>query len=131
LNSEHASAVVGAPERAGTTELPLYPRKSLDVEEKGSFAEDGEEPTEEELFRLRHVGDKIPMSAWLVAVVELAERFTYYGITGPFQNYIQNERGGLRPGALDMGQSSATALQYFFQFCKLIFYQIGLYWFGG
>ncbi|KAH8153795.1 uncharacterized protein LAJ45_01562 [Morchella importuna] len=114
--TEHASAVVGAPERAGTTELPLYPRKSLDVEEKGSFAEDGEEPTEEELFRLRHIGDKIPMSAWLVAVVELAERFTYYGITGPFQNYIQNERGGLRPGALDMGQSSATALQYFFQF---------------
>jgi hypothetical protein len=35
-----------------------------------------EEPTEEELATLRRVGDKIPYTAWLVAVVELAERFT-------------------------------------------------------
>jgi hypothetical protein len=35
-----------------------------------------EEPTEEELATLRRVGDRIPYTAWLVAVVELAERFT-------------------------------------------------------
>lgn len=71
------------------------------------------------MIELRHVGDKIPISAWLVAVVELAERFTYYGLTGPFQNYMQNRRDDpLHPGALGLGQSSATALQYFFQFCK-------------
>jgi hypothetical protein len=37
---------------------------------------DEQEPTEEELATLRRVGDKIPYTAWLVAVVELAERFT-------------------------------------------------------
>ena len=68
---------------------------------------------------LRHIGDKIPYSAWLVAVVELAERFTYYGLTGPFQNYMQNKRDDPRlPGALGLGQSAATGLQYFFQFCE-------------
>lgn len=88
---------------------------------KESATEDGGEPTELENSTLRHVGDKVPYSAYLVAVVELAERFTYYGLTGPFQNYMQNPRGvvsdGARlPGALGLGQSSATALSYFFQF---------------
>jgi len=82
-----------------------------------SFSEDGAEPTPEEDLQLRHIGDRIPIGAWLVAVVELAERFTYYGLSGPFQNYMQNERGDpLRPGALGLGQKQATALSYFFQF---------------
>lgn len=34
------------------------------------------ESTEEEINTLRHIGDKIPYAAWLVAIVELAERFT-------------------------------------------------------
>lgn len=76
----------------------------------------GYSPTLEELATLRKVPDKLPMSAWSVALVELCERFTYYGITGPFQNYMQNPRGGLRPGALDLGQQGASALSYFFQF---------------
>lgn len=88
---------------------------------KDSATEDGGEPTEVENSILRHIGDKIPYSAYLVAVVELAERFTYYGLTGPFQNYMQNPRGIVRegarlPGALGLGQSRATALSYFFQF---------------
>ncbi|RPA72044.1 PTR2-domain-containing protein [Ascobolus immersus RN42] len=81
-----------------------------------SLTEDGGLPTQSEIDTLRHIGDKIPYAAWLVAIVELAERFTYYGLTGPFQNYMQNERHGKNPGALGLGQSTATALQYFFQF---------------
>lgn len=73
-------------------------------------------PTEEELATLRKVSDRLPLSTWSVALVELGERFTYYGITGPFQNYMQNKRGGLRPGAIGLGQQSASALSYFFQF---------------
>ncbi|PWW72590.1 PTR2-domain-containing protein [Tuber magnatum] len=81
------------------------------------WGEEGEEPREEELATLCHIGDKIPYSAWLVAVVELAERFTFYGLTGPFQNYMQNRRDDPRlPGALGLGQSAATGLQYFFLF---------------
>lgn len=73
-------------------------------------------PTEEELSTLRKVSDRLPLSTWSVALVELGERFTYYGVTGPFQNYMQNPRGGLRPGAIGLGQQSASALSYFFQF---------------
>ncbi|TKA44241.1 hypothetical protein B0A49_13042, partial [Cryomyces minteri] len=63
---------------------------------------DGEEPTEEEKHTLRKVSDKLPWSAFLVAIVELCERFAYYGLSGPFQNYISNsynDPNGL-PGAI-------------------------------
>ncbi|KLJ06067.1 POT family proton-dependent oligopeptide transporter [Blastomyces silverae] len=66
---------------------------------------------------LRKVPDKLPWSAFLVAVVELCERFAYYGLSGPFQNYIQNPyKGPGVPGALGLGQSGATGLASFFQF---------------
>jgi len=115
-NLEHTTAVVA--ERAGTAELPSYKNEGTAfADEKSTSTQDGEEPTDEEFNSLRHIGDRIPFSAWLVAVVELAERFTYYGVTGPFQNYMQNERDDPRlPGALGLGQSAATSLQYFFQF---------------
>lgn len=80
---------------------------------------DGREPTLEEQNTLRRVADTIPASAWLVVVVEFCERFTYYGLSGPFQNYIQYpytaERGADHPGAIGKGQQTATALNYFFQ----------------
>ena len=66
-----------------------------------SFSNGQEEPTEEELRTLVRVADKLPWSAWLVAVIELCERFAYYGLSGPFQNYIQNPyHGGKLPGAI-------------------------------
>lgn len=48
------------------------------------------EPTEEDYKTLREVADHIPKAAYLVILIEFCERFTYYGLTGPFQNYIQN-----------------------------------------
>ena len=51
---------------------------------------DGDELTEEEKQTLRKVSDKLPWSTFLVAVVELCERFAYYGLSGPFQNYMSN-----------------------------------------
>ncbi|KAF9114159.1 peptide transporter ptr2 [Mortierella sp. AM989] len=104
----------------------LRPRKNsiLHAEDKHSMTEDlggdGREPTLEEANTLRKVSDKIPASAWLVVTVEFCERFTYYGLSGPFQNYIQypytSERGAEHPGAIGKGQTTATALNYFFQF---------------
>ncbi|KAJ7118013.1 putative MFS peptide transporter [Mycena crocata] len=74
-------------------------------------------PTTEEMESLRRVGVKIPVGAWLVALVALTERFTYYGVAVPFQNYMQNRRDDpLRPGALGLGQSAATRLSYFLTF---------------
>lgn len=46
---------------------------------------DRDAPTDEERQTLRKVSDKLPWSAFLVALVELCERFAYYGLSGPFQ----------------------------------------------
>jgi dipeptide/tripeptide permease len=75
-------------------------------------------PTPEDLLLLPRVADKLPYGAFLVAVVELCERFAYYGLSGPFQNYIANayeDPNGL-PGALGLKQSGATAMTNLFQF---------------
>lgn len=40
---------------------------------------DGEEPNEYEKGTLRRIGENLPASAYLIAIVELTERFTYYG----------------------------------------------------
>lgn len=78
----------------------------------------GSKPTPEDLLFLPRVADKLPYGAFLVAIVELCERFAYYGLAGPFQNYMANsyhDANGL-PGALGLSQSRATALSNFFQF---------------
>ncbi|GAM40037.1 integral membrane peptide transporter [Talaromyces pinophilus] len=89
-----------------------------EVDEKLPYiTADGEVPTDEEKLRLRHVAENLPMSAWLVAMVELCERFTYYGVSGIFQNYIQRPLDGSEGrGALGMGHQGATGLSTFFQF---------------
>jgi dipeptide/tripeptide permease len=72
-------------------------------------------PTPEDLATLPKVADKLPWGAFLVAIVELCERFAY---SGPFQNYMSNkyhDPNGL-PGALGLAQTGATALSNFFQF---------------
>jgi hypothetical protein len=67
--------------KAGDSSSTLGEHPSNDVEDDGI--------SDEDLRTLRRVSDKIPISAWLVVVVELCERFTYYGLSPPFQNYIQ------------------------------------------
>ena len=44
-----------------------------------SFVEGSEGVTHEELATLRHLPDSIPFAAFLVVVVEFAERWTYCG----------------------------------------------------
>ena len=104
-------------------EVPVVPVAAVD--EKGEIIpeistlastvdpRDPDEPTEEEKQTLRKVSDKLPWSAFLVALIELCERFTYYGLSGPFQNYIQNPASGGAtdvPGAIGAGQQEATGL---------------------
>ncbi|KAG5746278.1 hypothetical protein H9Q69_001221 [Fusarium xylarioides] len=99
-------------------------KKSLDKQHYASDPEfgttpDGEEPNDHEKATLRRVGENLPASAFLIAVVELTERFTYYGAQGLFQNYISNSPTGA-DGAkgLGMGHQAATGLNLFFQwFC--------------
>lgn len=95
---------------AGGTALGSVDAKStvFSDEKKGAISPtslssfDDDVPTEDERATLRFVADKLPWATFLVAVIELCERFTYYGISGPFQNYIQHsykDPSGL-PGAL-------------------------------
>jgi proton-dependent oligopeptide transporter, POT family len=55
------------------------------ITSSASDSDSGTEPTELEKKELRHVGESLPYAAWLVAFVELCERFTYYGCQGLFQ----------------------------------------------
>ncbi|CAI5758426.1 unnamed protein product [Candida verbasci] len=110
-----------------TPDLSKQPHTNPDTVEKvnsnnltlnfsDDLTDEGRQPTEYELKTLRHISEKIPMSCWLVAVVELAERFSYYGLSAPFQNYMQNGPNDHPAGALHLGHQGATALSYFFQF---------------
>ncbi|KAG8722720.1 hypothetical protein FRC08_012599 [Ceratobasidium sp. 394] len=84
-------------------------------------------PTEEEAHTLRRVADSIPLVAWTIVFVEFAERFSWYGTTGPMTNYVQKplpagSKTGANPlpngvaGALGRGQRTSTALANFRQF---------------
>uniref|UniRef100_A0A1D1YXP9 Putative peptide transporter ptr2 n=1 Tax=Anthurium amnicola TaxID=1678845 RepID=A0A1D1YXP9_9ARAE len=82
--------------------------------------EDNEvQPTAEDWKSLPRIPDKLPLMVWMVVFCELCERFTYYGASGPFQNYVQypppEEKFG-QAGAIGAGQETATSLGYFFHF---------------
>ncbi|KAF8076961.1 peptide/h+ symporter protein [Lyophyllum atratum] len=96
--------------------------------------------TEHELATLRHVADRLPYTAWLVVIVEFAERWTYYGTTNIYNNYIQfnlpeGSRNGSVPkalrggndvaGALGQGQQKSFALRTFNSFWVYITPWIG------
>ncbi|KAM3122379.1 hypothetical protein CJJ07_004589 [Candidozyma auris] len=94
--------------------------RSVDRSESDSYPDsvspEGAEPSEEEMKTLRRVARRVPLACWLVAIVELAERFSYYGLSTPFQNYMQYTKTDHPRGVLGLNQSGATALSYFWQF---------------
>ncbi|KAK2591369.1 hypothetical protein QQS21_010946 [Conoideocrella luteorostrata] len=76
--------------------------------------------TDEEINGLRHVVDKLPRKVWISLLVSGAERFTFYVVSTPWQNYMQNgSDDSALPGALGLGQAHATAIFnafYFYSF---------------
>ncbi|KAH6905975.1 peptide transporter PTR2B [Coprinopsis sp. MPI-PUGE-AT-0042] len=88
--------------------------------------EGSEGVTQHDLETLRHVSDKFPIAAWLVVIVEFAERWTYYGTTNIFNNYIRAplpkgstngavvfDRANGIAGALGKGQTTSFAIRTF------------------
>ena len=70
-------------------------------------------PNEEEAIILRKVADSIPLTAWLLCLVEFAERASYYGAKSVFSNFMQFPLplGGNGAGAPARGsQGTAGAL---------------------
>lgn len=94
-------------------------------------------PTKEEMNTLRHVPDKINWSAYTIAFVELAERFSFYGSTEILVNFIQQPlpkgsktgAGGKHgvSGALGRGQSASTGLTTLLQFWCYVTPLLGAY----
>ncbi|XXG99683.1 hypothetical protein Hte_006024 [Hypoxylon texense] len=91
-------------------------------------------PSEEERKTLRKVYDSIPVAAWSLCFVELAERGSYYGVKAVFNNYLQFPlpaggpgTGAIDPskpnqhaGALNLGLQAASALGLLFTFLAYI-----------
>lgn len=92
-----------------------------------SADEEFEKPTEEELHTLRRVSGKIYWPAYTIAFCELAERFSYYGTTILYTNFVRSplppgSTTGSNPasngvaGALGMGAKAAQGISLFNQF---------------
>uniref|UniRef100_A0A0W0FSY4 Putative peptide transporter PTR2A n=1 Tax=Moniliophthora roreri TaxID=221103 RepID=A0A0W0FSY4_MONRR len=94
-------------------------------------------PTEEERLTLRRVADAVPWNAYFIAVVEMAERFSYYGTSVVFTNFIQQPlpdgsrtgAAGLdgQAGALGKGQRASTGLTTFYSFWAYVTPLLGGY----
>ncbi|KAH8884148.1 POT family protein [Thozetella sp. PMI_491] len=91
-------------------------------------------PTEEERTTLRKVYDTIPLTAWSLCFVEMAERASYYGVKAAFNNYLQFPlpaggpgTGAIDPskpnshaGALNLGLQTASAIGLLFTFLAYV-----------
>lgn len=56
----------------------------LDAKAAGDVKEshtDGDFPTDDDLHTLRRITGKVPWAAFTIALIELCERFSYYGTT--------------------------------------------------
>ncbi|CAD6446385.1 dfb42ad6-8e30-4271-9a93-d58effc31d4b [Sclerotinia trifoliorum] len=86
-------------------------------------------PTEEERTTLRRVSGSIPWTAYMICLVEFAERASYYGCQFVFSNFVQfplpkggNGAGATpagtqqTPGALGKGLTVSSALNLLFKF---------------
>ncbi|ORY19533.1 POT family-domain-containing protein [Clohesyomyces aquaticus] len=106
--------------------IPLEASSSASSKDEGAYLL-RPFPTEEEWATLPRVAGTIPWTAWTVAFVEFAERFSYYGTSAVFVNFIQKSlpKGSktgagflIKPGsgALGLGQRASTGLTTFNQF---------------
>ncbi|KYK54249.1 hypothetical protein DCS_06206 [Drechmeria coniospora] len=93
-------------------------------------------PTEEEFRTLRRVSGKIMWSMWTIAFVELCERFSYYGSSVLYTNFINRPlpagsttgapvHAGDLPGALGMGTKAAQGISLFNMFFAYLMPLVG------
>lgn len=108
------------------------PHDELSVEEEYE-----DTPTEEELRTLRRVSGKLKWAVWTIAFAELCERFSYYGSSILYTNFVQrplpegsttgaSEGTSSRiPGALGQGQKAAQGIVLFNQFFAYVMPLLG------
>lgn len=122
---------------AAGTEKELVPgaEKELNQEKHPSISYESTEtteyedtPTEEELKTLRRVSAHLRWPIFTIAFAELCERFSYYGSSVLYTNFVQrplpdgSRTGAIPgtdarvPGALGKGQKAAQGIVLFNQF---------------
>lgn len=95
-------------------------------------------PTEEEIATLRHTHGKVNWLIYSIGIVEMVERFAYYGTTAVFVNFISfpmpagSTTGAVTPGddqagALGLGQQVSTSITLFSSFWSYVMPMIGGY----
>ncbi|KAM5341905.1 hypothetical protein ACJ41O_014936 [Fusarium nematophilum] len=77
------------------------PEEALDSS-AASSPETDQEPSEEDLANLRHIGSKIPVEAWIVAWFSGAERFAYYALQAPLKLHPEPCQRVWPPGCLGL-----------------------------
>ncbi|TGO20453.1 hypothetical protein BPAE_0295g00020 [Botrytis paeoniae] len=79
------------------------------------------EATKQEIETLTHGIDTTPLIAWLLAFAGAAAQLARFGTTVAQQNYLQNPPGNKElPGALNLGESTATIIQNAFLFFQYL-----------
>lgn len=121
------------PETRGIPQIPAHGSmdKEMHLDSQSVSGDDYDDtPTEEDLRTLRRVSGVIKWSMYTIAFVELCERFSYYGSSVLYTNFIAQplpegsttgapvdpSAADAQAGALDMGAQAAQALSLFNQF---------------
>jgi POT family proton-dependent oligopeptide transporter len=125
-------ASMAAERRSSVVTDPQAPAAAVSA---GGVTADGQFPTPEEMQSLRRIANKIPMKLFSIAFIELCERFSYYGCTVVFTNFIQQPlppgsttgADDEQPGALGMGQRASTGITTFNQFWQYLMPLLGAY----
>jgi POT family proton-dependent oligopeptide transporter len=149
VNLDHdaiAQAGLVDPETHGIPQIPA--RGSMDVRKASiakelghddvrSFEIHDDTPTEEELHTLRRVSGKIKWAMYTIAFVELCERFSYYGSSVLYTNFVgqdlpdgsttgaPSDKVNGQAGALGMGSQAAQGISLFNQFFAYIMPLVG------
>ncbi|KAL4726136.1 hypothetical protein ACLX1H_006813 [Fusarium chlamydosporum] len=127
-------ASMAAERRASVVTDPHAPAPAVAVP-AGGVTPDGQFPTPEEMESLRRISNKIPLKLFSIAFIEMCERFSYYGSTVVFTNFIQQPlppgsttgADDEQPGALGMGQRASTGITTFNQFWQYLMPLLGAY----
>ncbi|KAG5655920.1 hypothetical protein KAF25_000840 [Fusarium avenaceum] len=127
MTAERKASIVTVPRPETADATPVAPT--------GGVTADGQFPNAEEMGTLRRVPNKIPLKLFSIAFIELCERFSYYGCTVVFTNFIQQPlpdgsttgADDNQPGALGMGQRASTGITTFNQFWQYFMPLLGAY----
>lgn len=132
------------PAAVTTTDISILEKShGVSVEQKAGPESDTDtkrSATDDEVANLAQTADSLPLAVIIVMIIGGAERFAYYALSGPWrkllslktsykvivkqnplENYIQNPPGDYAlPGALGLGQATATAINNAYRFLSFL-----------